>query len=64
MSLGNGVALAPDGTVYTSNDLVPALDRVDPDGMVPRGWYRVSTPTAHCALSPPGSPSRPGSPSV
>ncbi len=51
--MGNGVAIAPDGTVYTSNDLVPALDRVDPDGTMHRGWYR-ETPANGPALSPDG----------
>ncbi|MGK8488298.1 SMP-30/gluconolactonase/LRE family protein [Nocardia asiatica] len=53
LSMGNGVAIAPDGTVYASNDLVPALDRVDPDGTVHRGWYR-ETPANGLALSPDG----------
>ncbi|WP_280495528.1 SMP-30/gluconolactonase/LRE family protein [Nocardia asiatica] len=53
LSMGNGVAIAPDGTVYTSNDLVPALDRVDPDGTMHRGWYR-ETPANGPALSPDG----------
>ncbi|MGW4364395.1 SMP-30/gluconolactonase/LRE family protein [Nocardia takedensis] len=53
LSMGNGVVRAPDGTVFTSNDLVPALDRVDPDGTVHRGWYR-ETPANGLAVSAEG----------
>ncbi|MBF6387609.1 SMP-30/gluconolactonase/LRE family protein [Nocardia farcinica] len=53
LSMGNGVVRAPDGTVFTSNDLAPALDRVDPDGTVHRGWYR-ETPTNGLAISADG----------
>ncbi len=42
ISMGNGLVRAPDGTVFASNDLAPALDRIDPDGTVHRGWYRES----------------------
>ncbi|WP_328396398.1 SMP-30/gluconolactonase/LRE family protein [Nocardia sp. NBC_00416] len=51
LSMSNGVVRAADGTVYASNDIVPALDRVDPDGTVHRGWFR-ETPTNGLALSP------------
>ncbi|MBF6353316.1 SMP-30/gluconolactonase/LRE family protein [Nocardia higoensis] len=53
LSMGNGVVRAPDGADYTSNDLVPALDRVDPDGTVHRGWYRETTANG-LAVSPDG----------
>ncbi|GAB90433.1 SMP-30/gluconolactonase/LRE family protein [Gordonia rhizosphera] len=42
LSMGNGVVRAPDGTLFASNDLVPAVDRIGVDVRVQRGWYRES----------------------
>lgn len=53
LSMGNGVALAPDGTVFASNDLVPAIDKISPNGDVQRGWYR-KTPANGLAVSKDG----------
>lgn len=50
LSMGNGVVRADDGTVFSSNDLVPSIDRVAPDGAVQRGWYH-ETPANGLALS-------------
>ena len=37
----NGVARAPDGTVFASNDFGTHIDRVDPHGTVHRRWATV-----------------------
>jgi len=54
LSMGNGLVRAADGTLFASNDLAPALDRITPDGVVQRGWYRES-PANGLALSNDGS---------
>jgi gluconolactonase len=41
LGMANGVARAPDGTVFASNDFGTHLDRVSPDGTVERKWARV-----------------------
>ncbi|HEX5617740.1 MAG TPA: SMP-30/gluconolactonase/LRE family protein [Solirubrobacteraceae bacterium] len=41
LGMANGVARAPDGTVFASNDFGTHLDRVSPDGTVQRNWARV-----------------------
>lgn len=43
LSMGNGVVRAPDGTVYASNDLAPAIDKISPDGKVHSNWFSAST---------------------
>jgi sugar lactone lactonase YvrE len=43
LGMSNGVARAPDGAVYASNDVGTRLDRVGPDGTVHRGWARVAS---------------------
>lgn len=54
LSMGNGVVRGPDGTVWASNDLAPAVDRIAPDGTVHRGWYR-ETPANGLAVSTDGA---------
>lgn len=41
LGMANGVARAPDGTVFASNDFGRHLDRVSPDGTVQRRWAKV-----------------------
>ena len=41
LGMANGVARAPDGTVFASNDFGTHLDRVAPDGTVQRRWAKV-----------------------
>ena len=41
LGMANGVARAPDGTVFASNDFGTHLDRVAADGTVQRRWARV-----------------------
>jgi hypothetical protein len=41
LGMANGVARAPDGTVFASNDFGTHLDRVAPDGTVERRWAKV-----------------------
>jgi sugar lactone lactonase YvrE len=41
LGMANGVARAPDGTVFASNDFGTHLDRVAPDGTVEPRWARV-----------------------
>jgi sugar lactone lactonase YvrE len=41
LEMANGVARAPDGTVFASNDLGMHIDRVDPRGTVHRRWATV-----------------------
>lgn len=41
LGMANGVARAPDGTIFASNDLAMHIDRVDPAGNVERRWARV-----------------------
>jgi gluconolactonase len=43
LGMANGVARAPDGTVFASNDFGTHLDRVTPDGMVQRRWAKVGS---------------------
>ena len=43
LGMANGVACAPDGTVYASNDIGTHLDRVSPNGTVERRWARVAS---------------------
>ena len=43
LGMANGVACAPDGTVYASNDIGTHLDRINPDGTVDRRWARVAS---------------------
>lgn len=53
LGMANGVARAPDGTVFASNDLGTHIDRVTPAGAVQRRWAKV--PSANgLALSPDG----------
>ncbi|MGV9714124.1 SMP-30/gluconolactonase/LRE family protein [Gordonia sp. NPDC003424] len=53
LSGANGVARAPDGTVYMSSGAAAGIDRVRPDGHVDRGWYRA-TPANGLAVSADG----------
>ena len=48
----NGVARAPDGTVFASNDFGTHIDRVDPRGTVHRRWATV--PSANGLAVDPG----------
>ena len=41
--MANGVAVAPDGAVYASNDIGTHLDRIDRYGNVQRRWARVAS---------------------
>jgi gluconolactonase len=41
LGMSNGVARAPDGAVYASDDVANGIDRISPDGTVQRGWARV-----------------------
>jgi sugar lactone lactonase YvrE len=41
LGMANGVARAPDGTVFASNDFGTHLDRVAADGTVHRRWAKV-----------------------
>lgn len=41
LGMANGVARAPDGTVFASNDFGMHLDRVTADGIVHRRWAKV-----------------------
>jgi len=41
LGMANGVARAPDGTVFASNDFGTHLDRVAADGSVQRRWAKV-----------------------
>jgi sugar lactone lactonase YvrE len=41
LGMANGVARAPDGTVFASNDFGTHLDRIAPDGAVQRRWAKV-----------------------
>ncbi len=43
LGMSNGVARAPDGTVYASNDVGTHLDRIAADGTVQRRWARVAS---------------------
>jgi hypothetical protein len=43
LGMANGVACAPNGTVYASNDVGTHLDRITPDGTVDRRWARVAS---------------------
>ncbi len=48
----NGVARAPDGTVFASNDFGTHIDRIDPHGTVHRRWATV--PSANGLAVDPG----------
>ncbi|GLW00610.1 SMP-30/gluconolactonase/LRE family protein [Streptomyces lavendulae] len=50
----DGVALAPDGTVYTTTLGARTIGRVTPDGRVDPAWARVGQPNG-IAVSPDGS---------
>ncbi|MFI8520792.1 SMP-30/gluconolactonase/LRE family protein [Streptomyces sp. NPDC085481] len=50
----DGVALAPDGTVYTTTLGGRTIGRVTPDGRVDHDWARVAQPNG-IAVSPDGS---------
>ncbi len=53
LEMANGVARAPDGTLFASNDFGTHIDRIDPGGTVHRGWARV--PSANgLAVDPAG----------
>jgi sugar lactone lactonase YvrE len=41
LGMANGVARAPDGTIFASNDVGTHIDRVDVHGNVERRWARV-----------------------
>lgn len=41
LTMANGVARAPDGTVYASTDVGTSIDRVGPGGAVTRNWASV-----------------------
>ncbi|MEO9327773.1 SMP-30/gluconolactonase/LRE family protein [Gordonia aurantiaca] len=43
LAMANGVVRAPDGTVYASSALAPAIDRVGRDRRVSRAWYHATT---------------------
>jgi sugar lactone lactonase YvrE len=43
LSMANGVARAPDGTLYGTNDLGSDVDRVLPGGVTQRGWAKVDS---------------------
>ena len=44
LQMSNGVALAPDGSFYASNDSLPGgVDRVAPDGTVTVDWASVTS---------------------
>jgi sugar lactone lactonase YvrE len=43
LGMANGVAVAPDGAVYASNDIGTHLDRIDRHGNVQRRWARVAS---------------------
>jgi len=52
LEMANGVARAPDGTVFASNDFGTHIDRVDPHGNVHRRWATV--PSANGLAVEPG----------
>jgi sugar lactone lactonase YvrE len=41
LQMANGIARAPDGTIFASNNLGTHVDRVDPHGHVHSRWARV-----------------------
>jgi len=41
LGMANGIARAPDGTIFASNDLGTHIDRIAPDGRVDNRWARV-----------------------
>ena len=41
LAMANGVARAPDGSLYATNDLGSNVDRVAPDGTTQAGWSHV-----------------------
>lgn len=41
LGMANGIARAPDGTIFASNDLGPHIDRIDPTGNVQPRWATV-----------------------
>ena len=52
LEMANGVARAPDGTIFASNDFGTHIDRVDPHGTVHRRWATV--PSANGLAVDPG----------
>lgn len=40
----NGLARAPDGSLYTSNNIANEIVRVRPDGSAERGWSDIESP--------------------
>ena len=52
LEMANGVARAPDGTVFASNDFGTHIARIDPGGTVHRRWARV--PSANGLAVDPG----------
>jgi len=52
LQMANGVARAPDGTIFASNVLGTHIDRVDPHGSVQSRWARV--PSANGLAVDPG----------
>ena len=43
LSMANGVARGPDGTLYGTNDVGSDVDRVLPGGVTQRGWAKVDS---------------------
>ena len=43
LSMGNGLARGPDGSIYASNDIGGGIDRVAPDGTVELTWADVNS---------------------
>lgn len=43
LGMANGVVRAADGTLYASDDLASALDRILPDGTVEPGWLKLNS---------------------
>ena len=52
LEMANGVARAPDGTLFASNDFGTHIDRIDPHGTVHRRWSTV--PSANGVAVDPG----------
>jgi sugar lactone lactonase YvrE len=41
LGMANGIARAPDGTVFASNDLGTHVERIERDGNVERRWAKL-----------------------
>lgn len=53
LGMANGVARAPDGTVFASTDLGTHIERIDPDGTIHRRWATLWSANG-LALDPAG----------